>query len=348
MAKELIVLVHGMGDTTNDWSAEWQELLRDRYQSYDVSRLMRFDDLFEFVEINYNNLFDDRRDAWKNAAAKVIDAMQDSGLSAKAARTLADLASKPADDTFFNTHWLDVMLYRFIPPVAEQVRTRVEVQMLEALRKRPANEVTRWSILAHSLGTSVTHDVLHQMFSPNRPAARGILPPGVLRPRVLMMTANVSRLLESRTLVSDVYQSAVHPSESTASGACDYFLNVRNEWDPIPKPKMFRPTDDWPDPLSRAQDRYRNILINSIENVNVHDVAHYYRNPRTHIPLFRLLTVPALLPDAEASRAIAAFDAATPLARVAAERKKLQKLSLADDERDWSKILQMLVAYFNL
>jgi len=164
------------------------------------------------------------------------------------------------------------------------------------------------------------------------------------------MLANVSRLLENTDFFGadgDVYKSVVQPSSDPSKGACDYFIIVRHEWDPIPKPKMFRPTDDWPNSATRAQGRYVDVEINAIEQANVHDLAHYLKNPKTHVPLFRLLTVPGLLDDAEAAAASQAYEDSTPLDKFKKEAKKLEKLSLPEAEQDWRNILQMLRDFFS-
>ena len=351
MAKHLLFLVHGVGDTKPGWSKPLQDLIRTLYAKYHVAKMMPFDQSFAFQEINYNDKFDARRTAWKNASDSVVKAFADGGMKPGAITKLTSWSAEPAKDDFLNTHALDVPMYRFLALEAEQVRTAVQKQILTALAAQPANETGYWSVIAHSLGTSVTHDVLYQMFSPNRPAAWGPLPAGLFRPHVLMMLANVSRLLENTEFFGpdgDVYRSVVHPGASPSNGACDYFINVRHAWDPIPKPKCFRPTDDWPDVTTRAQGRFVDVEINAIEQANVHDFAHYLKNPKTHVPLFRLLTVPALLPDDEFAAASQAYEASTPLEKFKKEAKRLEKLSLGESEQDWRNILGMLRDFLSM
>ena len=345
MAKHLLFLVHGVGDTKPDWSKPIQDLVRTLYARYQVAKFMPFDQYFAFSEINYNDKFDARRAAWKHAADSVVKALGVGGMKPEVINTLTKWSAEPAKDDFLNTHALDVVMYRFLSLEAEQVRTAVQEQILKELAAQPANDTVHWSVIAHSLGTSVTHDVLHQLFSPNRPTAWGTLPPGLFKPHVVMMLANVSRLLENTDFFGpdgDAYRSAVRPGSTPSDGACDYFINVRHECDPIPKPRLFRPADDWPNTTARAQGRYIDVTINAIEQPNVHDFAHYLKNPKTHVPLFRLLTVPALLGDDEAAAACQAYEQSTPLAKFANDAKRLEQLSLPESEQDWRKILAML------
>ncbi|HEY5489873.1 MAG TPA: hypothetical protein VIK25_01670 [Gemmatimonadaceae bacterium] len=345
MAKHLLFLVHGVGDTKPDWSKPIQDLIRTLYANYHVAKLMPFDQYFAFREINYNDKFDARRTAWKTASTTVLAALGDGGMKPGAITKLTTWSKEPSRDDFINTHALDVVMYRFLSLEAEQVRTAVQTQILAALAAQPANDTVQWSVIAHSLGTSVTHDVLHQLFSPSRPAEWGALPAGLFKPNVVMMLANVSRLLENTDFFGpdgDAYRSAVRPGSKPSEGACDYFINVRHEWDPIPKPKLFRPADDWPSVATRAQGRYIDVTINAIEQPDVHDFAHYLRNPKTHVPLFRLLTVPALLSDDEAAAASQAYEESTPLEKFSKDAKRLEKLSLGESEQDWRNILTML------
>lgn len=345
MAKHLLFLVHGVGDTKPNWSEPIQELIRTLYAGYHISKLMPFDQYFAFHEINYNDKFDAQRTAWKNASASVVKALGDGGMKPGAVTTLTKWGAEPDKDRFLNTHALDVVIYRYLSLVAEQVRTTVQKQVLSALAAQPANHMGRWSVIAHSMGTSVTHDVLHQLFTPNRPADWASLPVGAFRPYVVMMLASVSRLLENKEFFGadgDVYKSVVRPGPASSNAACDYFINVRHEWDPIPKPRRFWPTDDWPDAATRTQGRYIDVEINAIEQPNVHDFAHYLKNPKSHVPLFRLLTVPSLLKDEEYTTACQAYEESTPLEKFKREAKKLEKLSLSESEQDWRNILTML------
>ena len=143
-----------------------------------------------------------------------------------------------------------------------------------------------------------------------------------------------------------MYRSAVRPSADPDSGGCGYFINVRHDFDPVPKPKKFRPVDDWPDTATRAEGRFINVAINAVEDANVHDFLHYLKNPRTLVPLFRLLTVPALLTDAEAAEVSQRYEESTPLEEFKKEIKQLDNLSLPESEQDWRNILGMLHDFY--
>lgn len=330
MAKHILFLVHGMGDTQPGWSQAIQQAIRTSYASYPgLSLLVPFDTTFSFCEINYNDKFDARRQAWAQNAQTVLSALAQSGLDAPAVKLLTTYSAETGKENFLATHVLDVLLYRFIPQIAEQIRTSVQKQILQTLAAQPENETINWSIIAHSLGTAVTHDTLHAMYS------GGGLPPSVTRPKLIAMIANVSRVLETG---ADVYTSKVHACIDPTKGICDYFLNARHEWDPIPVPKQFKPVDDWPDLATRREQRFQNLAINAIEAKNVHDFAHYLKNPKVHIALFRALTWNNLIDEASAAGAIAQYEAGTPLAQFQNLTTKLKQL-WPNEQASWKEII---------
>src|SRR3569832_1688725 len=102
---------------------------------------------------------------------------------------------------------------------------------MQALTAQEESETINRSVIAHSLGTADAHDTLHAMYR------GGTLPPSVTRPRVVARSANVSRILLTD---ADVYSCGVSPCVDSTKGICDYFLNVRHRWDPIPVPRAFQ------------------------------------------------------------------------------------------------------------
>src|SRR3569832_629286 len=164
MAKHIVLLVHGMGDTRPGWSQDIQQLIRARYAAYaQLNLLCPFDNNFQFCEINYNDMFVDRRRAWSENAQAVLKLLAQRGLDVGVIDLLASYAAETGKDKFLTTHVLDVLLYRFIPQIAEQIRTSVQLHILQALTAQTKNKTNKWSGIAHSLGTAVAHDARHAM-----------------------------------------------------------------------------------------------------------------------------------------------------------------------------------------
>jgi hypothetical protein len=342
MAKHKIFLVHGMGKHPKGWSEPVQALLRECYGRYEGLKLLPFEQNFQFVEVCYDRHFDDLRKRWAKAAGEVVGLIKGAGLEDSFAGTLAGWAEEADKDDFLRTHVLDVVLYRLAATVGEEVRSSVIDQIMSSLN--PGNDVLRWSVLAHSLGTAVAHDSLLELFT----RKKGALKPEEHGLEVLMMVANVSRVLEDPSLYKyDVYRSIVRPSSSPEDGICRHYLNARHECDPVAKPKMFKPAESWPDPQARADGNYANLEIGIIEEADVHDFEHYLRNPKVHIELFRRLTAPGLIDKDAARDAEAGHAAHSPIGKFKKEVDELKKLSLADEEDNWNLILTMMRDYMD-
>ena len=283
MAKHLLFIVHGMGDDAEGWHTEIETRLSELYSQYEVAKFLPFDQQFEVKPLFYNDKFDSLRKKWEEAASQVLPLMKTGPLAGSALTTVTEWAGKLNKDDFVRTHVLDVVLYRFFPTVAQQVRAAVHKQLLDALSAVPANEVITWSAIAHSLGSSILHDTLLWMFSPQAP---GALPPGGFRASVIAMLANVSRLLEDTDLfgeAGDAYKSVVQPNVDPGKGVCDTFINARHMFDPIPVPKAFRPAGDWPDVATRAAaGRFHDIRPDVITDPNVHGFLHYLNDPEAY------------------------------------------------------------------
>lgn len=348
MARHVVFLIHGIGDfkDSDAWHESYRDALPELYGRYEAAQDLPFDDLFELKPLFYNDKFDGLRQRWAQAAGQVLPLMKPGSRGASALQQLTDWAGSANQDDFARTHALDLVLYRFFPNVAAAVRASVHKQMMAGIKG-----AKHWSVIAHSLGTAVMHDTLVWMFDPQAPAGR--LPPGGFRMEALAMVANVSRLLESsghvdereRRLGSrwDAYRSVVQPNANVTRGVCSRFLNVWHTWDPVPLPKQFKPAADWPDAATRATPgAFQDLEIDEIEDIDdpaeVHDLLHYLRNPRVHIPLFRSLVRIFISPQEEQA-AIEAHVRQTPLSRAKRKLEALKAFRLSDEEGDWRKIL---------
>jgi len=335
--KHLVFLVHGMGVEDAHWSDQVQQTLKNQYATYPGLKFVPFDQRFQFVPLIYDNEFEALRKQWRDSTAALGTALAGLGLDAPLVATLDKLASSTNKDTFINTHIVDVLLYRFAGLTTESVRTAVIAPILAELQKLDNTQPMRWSIIAHSLGTSVIHDALHELYSqpPAKPGANLAL---VTRPTLVAMIANVSRVLETDV---DVYLSRVRPGNpDDPQAVCKYYLNARHVWDPIPQPKCFRPAAQWPSLGVRALQphRYLNVEISEIEQVNVHDFNHYLRNPLVHVPIFNCLVDGEAVDAATLDLAHKQFAAHTPLDNFGNFVNQLKPMQLGEEDA-WKDIL---------
>jgi hypothetical protein len=340
MAKHVIFLVHGMGDFAEGWSTPVQKQISDSYAAYGIAKHLPFNDFFVFQEITYNDRFDALRKQWRDDSGAVLEVLKKGGLDSSAVGKLSKAAAAAgAEDQFLSSHVIDVLLYRFVPMVAEEARTIVAKRILDTLLATDIDK-PRWSIVAHSLGTAVTHDSLHALFTQGVGGQTLI---GKTQAQVVMMIANVSRLLEEAKV--DVYKSAVSPG--TANSVCRHYVNAKHDWDPIPRPKEFKPMDDWPDVMTRKEGRYAAVTINAFQNKNIHGFSHYLSNPKVHVALFRrLLPMEGAISDDELGTAIALHESSTPLGQFEALQKELKQFQIAE-ESNWSQIIGAFQGFFD-
>ena len=322
--KHQLFLIHGMGKQGPGWSIGMQSAIRTAYKNFPALSAADFDDVFEFVPVTYDQHFDDLRQQWANQAASLIAFLtplaQEGELDAtsKLIVKLAGAADSFKKDDFIRTHLLDVFLYRFASLSRHTVRSHVEAQILTRLDNLDKTSLMRWSVIAHSLGTSVAHDTLHEMFSATAQKSKVAL--GELTfPNALVMLANVSRVLESDI---DVYTSIVAPGAPAAPRfAVRRYMNACHEWDPFPAPAPFKPASNWPAPEVRADGLFTDVSISDIEELNVHSVEHYLHNPRVHGPMFNVIFDSQILGAGDIDKAYEKYRAALPVTTLIDELK---------------------------
>jgi hypothetical protein len=342
MAKHVIFLVHGMGDFTDGWSKDTiQPQIASLYSAYKIAKDLPFDQLFRLQEITYNDRFEGLRNRWKKDSQAVLAEFKKAGVEKGVGTELAKAGGVLGVDNFLGTHVLDVGLYK-ITSVRESIKTKVATRVLDTLLKDPSGEIPRWSIIAHSLGTAVTHDTIHALFTQK---FDGRTLEGITKAHVLMMVANVSRVLEDQS--ADVYLSATKPGALPGSGACRHFINAKHDWDPFPRVKEFRPLDDWPDVQTRQEGRFVLVKINAIQSKNVHALSHYLSNPKVHVEFFRrILPAEGLIPEEELKQASTLFEAATPFGQFQALQESLKALQDPTETGTLADVIRNGVAFF--
>lgn len=310
MRKHILVFIHGMGvyvtkngKPDNTWAKDAVKALKEQYEKY-PSLVTPFDDLFEPVYINYDVIFNDILTRWAEEAQTITgQGIEAAEVATRMVRWLDDVDK--TDKNFAWTHVGDVILYRFFNLVRQRVKVTVAKQIHDALEPGAEGAVTRWSIIAHSLGTIVTHDVVHAMNSatPNEagiPILEAIAP----RANVIAMIANVSKTLENN---APVYESVVVPPTS-----CDVYLSANNKYDPFVSesllvPESFKPYGHAIWDAAKNNKKFIDIEPENIHELNVHSIRNYLVNPHVHIPLLRALCGPGSIPDSLANAAVNKF-----------------------------------------
>ncbi len=304
MRRHVLFLVHGMGDnvTSNGladpgWADAAKNTIEQIYNNYQIPSLIPFDQRFEVVPINYDSVFDTLLSRWAEQSVVLRSTgVPITGIVDDVFNWLEGAARQ--DDNFAWTHVVDVVLYRFFSLVRQRVKTHVAKQFFAALKPTNDGAVTSWSVIAHSLGTMVTHDVLHAMDSttPNE-GGISVLDAMVPSANVVAMVSNVSKVLENDIGVYD--SLVVPPTTIKPSTTCFHYLNVNNKFDSFASSEKFNPAGNPEWDLAKRNKTYLNVKIDNVHEVNVHSFSNYLKNPKVHIPLLELMLGRGSITDAD-------------------------------------------------
>ncbi|HEY4212855.1 MAG TPA: hypothetical protein VGM84_15340 [Steroidobacteraceae bacterium] len=352
MAKHALVFIHGMGEQTQGWHQPALDVLSKAFPTYELLKNRSLTDFVEPVPILYSDFFTQLRNTWKTDVGQIKLAL---GQELQA----ADVPQRDAinnrfdsiantigagTDSFVWTHAMDVVLYRFFSLTRQRVNVSVGKQIVAAA----GPEFRGWSVIAHSLGTAVIHNTLNALYSTALIPGQPPLKPQETRPKVLAMVANVSRVLQLPAV--KVFSSLVMPGDATQGRACDTYLNVRHVFDPFMFPQPFEPDNTWPTPGTFVPSQYQHIRPSNIDIqklTDVHDLENYLENPRVHVPIFRGIVGPDVIPDGEFQEKCTAFDKKIAAAELNAIREALEQLIPAKTA-EWSQILQTIFALSGL
>jgi hypothetical protein len=351
MPQHIIFFIHGMGEHDGTWHAAGLNQLKAAFKEYEFPKTMIFDDLFLCVPVVYNDILQRTRESANTDYTRFKLAVL-AGINPAeiAARTVEKELDKYAsligagNNNFIWTHILDVILYRW----SNAIRMGIDVSVAEQItRVTSQNEHRTWSIMAHSLGTSVAHNTinsLHNTGFPNAPNGP-ILPLNPMKSRcnTLAMISNVSRVLQRDD--AKVYETQVMPGSSSAGRLCSYYLNARHKLDPLTMPKPFGP-DLWPDSATFSTDRYQHIRPSHLhfeadQLPHAHDFDHYLSNPRVHVPFFRSILGTNIVPEEEFKLAKARFDSEIRSNTLDKARKALES-RMSTPTGNWKNLLSAI------
>lgn len=274
-----LIIVHGMGNHTEESVTKSViETLNEVFKTYDSLSGSATSDKFDLKIVEYNSFFEDYRKGVKGRT-DLLEAMQevqrDWPVIPSAAAAISGIESSIIEDSSFNTHWLDVILYRYTM-MSEPIRLKLGEVIAQLVTDRGSSGV---HVMGHSLGTAIVHDTLAKLYGPDQFDDK--LSNSADKLGGVHMVANVSRILQSFTKVG---ASEVRPM----SGCCKLYYEYRHTLDPFTKIKPFDPTDneEW---ISHAiwKRAYQIVRPSSVTNSNTHSLSHYLKNPEVHLPLFR-------------------------------------------------------------
>lgn len=311
MAKNVIFLVHGIGVHPEGWSKADDGPIRalsDAAEYYPgFSEQEPLSAAVEFVEIRYDDIFDDIRTRW----AELANNLNGAGLPMATPPILDSITGALAQadgDSVIATHVLDVGMYVGFRLVQRLVQLRVASEMMKTIADHAGEDEgsRHYSVIAHSLGTTVAHDAIQRMatagwlsdaeklgdaladgnFSTDdlqravKRYGKNPFSPGNFKFDCLFQVANTSRLLSQ---TKPAYESSVRPrfSSGPRHNAVRRFFNVDHVLDPIGKFRKHRAKEAWPRAASKAT-AIDLFDIDHIHDINVHGFAHYLSHPALH------------------------------------------------------------------
>ena len=339
-ADHTVLLIHGMGKPDDKMFGEWEKLLKGVYERCNPGAYP-FNDVFNVVPVLYDDVFEDLRKQWAEQIDGIfsqISALPDGCVTKDDLKTVTE-------DSFFTTHLMDVLLYRFVSPMAERVRARVAKSILEAIvKKTPSGG--KVSIIAHSLGTSVVHDALNALANskiqdPDDPGATlGAI--GAAQFHAIIQLANVSRTLETKW---DAYEPVVRPGVGAADAVATRMLSASHKWDPLVSLRRFQPAEGWPDVQTSKKGRFTLVESGTIQHWNVHAFEHYVNDPFVHVPMFRHLMTKGFVSEARQTELEQEFLTDNPIAKFDEYRGRLKGLLTGEADFSWKRLVDVFKGF---
>ena len=163
MAKQVIILVHGMGThAKGNIKKEYTQAVKDAAKRFNVNDA-GFLSKVDLVEFNYSHYLDSiRKQFADNATARTsgFKYLDGKGFASDLVQQLTNFESKFGKDEFYYTHWLDVILYGTMY-FGEKIRIDF-IKLFEQQRKKHGHK--NMHVICHSLGTAVVHDSLAKFY----------------------------------------------------------------------------------------------------------------------------------------------------------------------------------------
>lgn len=325
-----VYFIHGIGQHSKTWIDEpdlkttLRKKISDAWSFYQPKP----GDIGEHIalqSISYDNVFTDLYEHWDNQAKALLNHLGTQSLSETKLSGFIETLQKPAaevkSENAIYTHVLDLFWYRLSGSIQGKIVAHCANQILSDIKQHQLKGDHTFSIVAHSMGTSVAHKVLQDLYSEE--ASRAELS-SILKFRLLMQVSNTSLVLSSDR--DRHYDTLVKPSRFANKGVCNYMVNVSHRLDPVSELVRFDPDiESWQDRDEIRQQRYQDIRISRLTDRDVHSIVHYFDNPKVQEAFFEKI-LDRSLPAAKKTEAWSAFEARTPEGRFKQVKKDYEKI----------------------
>jgi len=302
----VLFLLHGVGQHAPGWTGDPVGALENAMTLYRecFPAGSKLKDHVKVVEIRYDDIFDTVLERWAELA---------NALPAGVFTKVADILESAGDDrNIFARYGGDVILYAGFRLVARAVRLRVNALIASTIHEEnaaalsavPRRSPPRFGLVAHSLGTAIAQDALHQLATGQWAAEEHALAADVAsaaaaagmdqEERESLATSvtptrpgTLAVRLHGLFLVSDtspvLKQSGYYSEHQLSAGVydCDAAWSINHELDPISHVGGAF-TGTW------RPDR-KEVRLRHLHDKNIHAFAHYLAHPAVHCPIFQLL-----------------------------------------------------------
>jgi len=271
MARQIVFLVHGIGEQKPKWSTEAVEYL-DKLGARYPSVKEPISKQIEFVEVGYGDVFDKQLARWDED----VDSFKENGVVPQAKDAVAWLDGV-TEGGFVWTHIGDVVL--FLSRVTRAAAVSEVVAQMAATISAENDAQTQFSIVAHSMGTAVTMEAVNALCTAIPDVGWPGMPDGFMF-REIIMLSNTSRLLQRPELTADG-GSRMLPVGFRPDGLCGVYRNVFHQRDPVSWARRFKLA-------GASEDDYVDVPLDHYYARNLHDMTHYLEHPAVHGALLRL------------------------------------------------------------
>ena len=166
MSKNVLFLIHGVGNHDVGWSKDAQKVLSDEFSRYmgHTGKNVKLKDELKFVEITYNDIFEAIWKRWATLSASLQPVPNLPNPVTKINRFLGAAGSTGTQlGNNRNVDYAgDVLLYVSFRLVRKLVLLKVMSTIAKTVEKALDEDIrTEFGVLSHSMGTAVAHDALH-------------------------------------------------------------------------------------------------------------------------------------------------------------------------------------------
>jgi hypothetical protein len=335
--KRVLFLLHGIGRHDKGWSDEVVEVLKDKAAELETDTALGFSaprfqaELAEaeFVELLYDDLYQKFVERMLQREEDFIKALKTAGFGALGKIFTTDASQKD----FIRDNIFDIVIYYAMKEHRYATRKWLAAQVYARLIEHGIVDV-EYSLMAHSLGTVVAHDLLQEMATESGSPWRW---GSAFKFKNLFMVSNTSALLRNdypprRSLVRPWLSWEV----GKPPGYIYRYFDFAHKFDPVCQLFSYQ---KYVDAEKTSRDVF--VTVKHFQSPNIHGYTHYLSHPSVHMAVLNAVFGDGLLPPAYVKSVIEAAPADSPGA--ADLVKKLEKILQDGQDGDVPKLVVLIL-----